>query len=134
MLAQLESFHSVPQLGAVVVPINYRLTADDFAYIISHSGAKVVCAHPDYLEMVDGIRARLPQVTSFVALEGTRAGWLEYEAEIAAASPAFERAVVAETDLLTINYTSGTTARPKGVMITHRNAYMNAVGTLISSQ
>jgi fatty-acyl-CoA synthase len=131
MIAQLESFYAVPQLGAVLVPINYRLTADDFAYIISHSGAKVVCAHPDYLEMVDAIRARIPQVTSFVALEGARDGWLKYEAEIAAASAAFERATVAETDLLTINYTSGTTARPKGVMMTHRNAYMNAVGTLI---
>src|SRR5262245_44255565 len=48
--AQLESFYAVPQLGAVLVPINYRLTADDFAYIIGHSGATVVCAHADYLE------------------------------------------------------------------------------------
>src|SRR5918993_2675551 len=47
--AQLESFYAVPQIGAVVVPINYRLTADDFAYIIGHSGARVVCVHPDYL-------------------------------------------------------------------------------------
>jgi fatty-acyl-CoA synthase len=44
--AQLESFYAVPQLGAVLVPINYRLTAEDFAYIIQHSGARVVCAHP----------------------------------------------------------------------------------------
>src|SRR5262244_1474934 len=42
---QLESFYAVPQLGAVVVPINYRLVADDFVYIINHSGAKIVCAH-----------------------------------------------------------------------------------------
>ena len=54
--AQLESFYAVPQIGAVLVPINYRLTADDFQYIISHSGAKVVCAHPDYLDAVDKIR------------------------------------------------------------------------------
>jgi fatty-acyl-CoA synthase len=131
MVAQLESFYAVPQLGAVVVPVNYRLTADDFAYIVAHSGAKVVCAHPDHLDAVDSIRARIPQVAHFVALEGRREGWLEYEREVAAASPAFERAPVAETDLLTINYTSGTTARPKGVMITHRNAYLNAVGTLV---
>src|SRR4051812_710657 len=85
MIAQLESFYAVPQVGAVVVPINYRLTADDFAYIIGHSGAKVVCAHPDYLEMVDSVRARLPDVAHFVALEGARDGWLEYERELAAA-------------------------------------------------
>src|SRR5206468_12142358 len=50
--AQLESFYAVPQLGAVLVPINYRLTADDFAYIIDHAGASVLCVHSDYLETV----------------------------------------------------------------------------------
>jgi fatty-acyl-CoA synthase len=129
--AQLESFYAVPQLGAVLVPINYRLTADDFAYIIGHSGAKVVCATAEYLEAIDSIRARIPQVASFVALEGARDGWQQYEALIAGSDASFPRADVAETDLLTINYTSGTTARPKGVMITHRNAYLNTVGTLI---
>src|ERR671925_1282036 len=47
--AQLESFYAVPQIGAALVPLNYRLTADDFAYIIMHSGATVVFAHDDYL-------------------------------------------------------------------------------------
>ncbi|PYI74837.1 MAG: o-succinylbenzoate--CoA ligase, partial [Verrucomicrobia bacterium] len=50
--AQLESFYSVPQLGAVLVPLNFRLTADDFLYLINHSGARVVCAHRDYLEPI----------------------------------------------------------------------------------
>src|SRR5215211_6653113 len=58
--AQLESFYAVPQIGAVLVPINYRLTADDFAYIIGHSGATVVCAHSDYLGAVDGIATSCP--------------------------------------------------------------------------
>src|SRR6185369_9098170 len=129
--AQLESFYSVPQIGAVLVPINYRLTADDFAYIIGHSGATVVCAHEDYLEAVDRIRNQVPGVRHFVALEGAAKGWLDYEALLADASTEFVRAQVEEHDLLTINYTSGTTSRPKGVMITHRNAYMNIVGTLL---
>jgi len=128
--AQLESFYAVPQIGAVIVPINYRLTADDFAYIINHCGARIVCAHSDYLEAVDSVRAQLLQVERFVALEGSREGWLDYEEAIAAASPHFTRPVINEGDLLSINYTSGTTARPKGVMITHRNAYINIVGTL----
>ena len=55
--AQLESFYAVPQLGAVVVPLNYRLTADDFAYMINHSGSRVVCVHADYLDTADRIRA-----------------------------------------------------------------------------
>ena len=129
--AQLESFYAVPQIGSVVVPINYRLTPDDFAYIIDHSGAKVVCAHGDYLDAVDGIRAQIPDVTSFIALEGTRDGWLDYERAVTGATPDFLRPPIAEDDLLSINYTSGTTSRPKGVMITHRNAWVNVVGTLV---
>jgi len=129
--AQLESFYAVPQTGAVLVPVNFRLTPDDFAYIINHSGARIVCAHEDYLEAVDGIRAQLPRVKHFVALEGARSEWLEYERLVDAASPRFKPVSISERDLLTINYTSGTTSRPKGVMITHRNAYMNVVGTLL---
>jgi fatty-acyl-CoA synthase len=129
--AQLEAFYAVPQIGAVLVPMNYRLTPEDFVYIINHSGASVVCVDSDYLDAVDSVRDRLPGVRHFVAFEGARDGWLDYEAAIAAASPDFTRADVDERDLLTINYTSGTTARPKGVMITHRNATMNSIGTLL---
>src|SRR5882672_7013772 len=129
--AQLESFYAVPQLGAVLVPINYRLTAGDFAYIIGHSGAKIVCAHSDYLAAVDSIRDQIPDVEHFVALEGSSDGWLDYESALAGATPEFLKPTIDESDLLTINYTSGTTSRPKGVMITHRNAYMNVVGTLV---
>jgi fatty-acyl-CoA synthase len=145
--AQLESFYAVPQIGAVLVPINYRLTPEDFVYIVNHSGATVVCAAAEYLAAVDGVRDRMPEVRHFVAFEGSGAseggaseggaseggagGWIDYEAAIAAASPDFARPEIGERDLLTINYTSGTTARPKGVMITHRNAAMNTIGTLL---
>ncbi len=134
--AQLESFYAVPQIGAILVPINYRLIAEDFAYIIQHSGATVVCVHSDYLQDVERIRGELPEVRHVVALEGLtdslrEAGWLDYETMLANAPETFIRPSIAEDDLLTINYTSGTTSRPKGVMITHRNAYMNVVGTLI---
>ena len=129
--AHLEAYYAVPQIGAVLVPINYRLLPEDFEYIINHSGAKVVCAHDDYLEAVDGIRDKLPGVEHFVALEGSGDGWLDYETTLAANEPDYAPVEIAETDLLTINYTSGTTARPKGVMISHRNAYMNVMGTLV---
>ena len=129
--AQLESFYAVPQIGAVLVPINYRLTADDFVYLVKHSGAKVVCAHSDYLAAIESIRSQLPAVNHYIALEGSHAGWLDYETLVAEAAHDFVRPEIRESDLLTINYTSGTTSRPKGVMITHRNAYMNSVGTLL---
>src|SRR5881392_1707116 len=86
---QLESFYAVPQTGAVLVPINYRLTADDFVYITSHSGAKVLCVHPDYLDVVDGVRDQLKAVEHFVSLgsAGGREGWTEYESTVAASKP-----------------------------------------------
>ncbi|MGH3280319.1 MAG: AMP-binding protein, partial [Trebonia sp.] len=161
--AQLESFYAVPQLGAVLVPMNYRLTADDFVYMVNHSGTTVLCVHSDYLATIDGVRDQMPGVRHFVAFEGSAAnhgaanhgaanhgaanhgaanhgaaaanherdGWLDYEAMIAATAPSFTRPEISERDLLTINYTSGTTSRPKGVMITHRNAAMNVIGTLL---
>ncbi len=143
--AQLESFYAVPQVGGVLVPLNYRLTADDFVYLINHSGSRIVCADRDYLGTIDSIRPRLPHVEHFIALscgvglparEGFRSpqpnsAWLSYEAVLATSPAEFVRPEIRETDLLTINYTSGTTSRPKGVMITHRNAWMNSIGTLI---
>ncbi|TMB79360.1 MAG: long-chain-fatty-acid--CoA ligase [Chloroflexi bacterium] len=130
---QLESFYAVPQIGAVLVPINFRLTAEDFVYITSHSGAKVLCVHPDYVAAVDDVRDQLRGVEHFVVLGKAdgRKGWREYDPEIARAGPSFKRADVKEDDLLSLNYTSGTTAKPKGVMITHRNAWMNVVDTLV---
>jgi fatty-acyl-CoA synthase len=113
------------------VPINYRLTADDFAYLINHSGARVVCADCDYMDAVDRIRPQLREVEQYIALNGEREGWLNYESLLQAFSPRFTAADVRESDLLTINYTRGTSGKPKGVMITHRNAYMNVVGTLV---
>jgi fatty-acyl-CoA synthase len=129
--SHLEAYYAVPQIGAVLVPINYRLTSDDFEYIINHCGAKIVCAHTDYIEAVDGIRDKLTGVEFFVALEGSKDRWIDYESTLGSHLPHFTNADIAETDLLTINYTSGTTARPKGVMITHRNAYVNVIGTLV---
>jgi fatty-acyl-CoA synthase len=129
--AQLESFYAVPQIGGVLVPLNYRLTAEDFVYLINHSGSRIVCSDGDYLRTIDSIRSRIPHVEHFVALTGEGKDWLNYEAVLETSSAEFDRPEIRETDLLTINYTSGTTSRPKGVMITHRNAWMNSVGTLL---
>jgi fatty-acyl-CoA synthase len=131
--SHLEGYYGVPMAGAVIVPINYRLTPNDFTYLISHSGSVVVCAHSDYLDAVDSIRDQLGNVRHFVALEGgaERSGWQDYERLLAVASPNYMKHPVDERALLAINYTSGTTSRQKGVMITHRNAYMNVVGTLV---
>lgn len=127
----LEQFYAVPQIGAVVVPMNYRLTASDFVYLVNHSGCKVLCVHEDFLATIDEVRDQIPGVRHFVALEGDRSHWLDYETLLRESTGAFEPAAIAESDLIAINYTSGTTARQKGVMNTHRNAWMNSIGTLV---
>ena len=125
--SHLEAYYAIPQIGAVLVPINYRLQPNDFEYICS---AKIVCVHPEYIPAIDQIRANLQSVETFVTLEGSGEGWIEYESVLKSYAPTFNAVEINESDLITINYTSGTTARPKGVMITHRNAYINIMGTL----
>ena len=129
--AHLEGFYGVPQVGAVIVPLNFRLLPTDWVYMVNHSGSRVVCVHADFLDLVDKVRHEMPAVEHFVALEGAGHGWLDYEALLAGATRDYGRPEIHENDLLAINYTSGTTSHPKGVMITHRNAWVNAVGTLV---
>ena len=131
----LESFYATSQIGAVLVPLNYRLVAADHQYILNHAGVSVVLVDYEYTDVVEDIRANLATVRDFVvARDGsdtltgaTPDGWLDWETLIAA-EPATPPAAIArdENDLVSINYTSGTTARPKGVMLTHRNCYINA--------
>jgi fatty-acyl-CoA synthase len=129
--AMLEQFYAVPQIGAIVVPLNYRLTGADFRYMIEHCQPAVVCVHQDFIGTLEAMRSELAGVRHFVALSGAAPGWLDYESTLAAAAPQFTPVLINEDDVITINYTSGTTSRPKGVMITHRNAWMNSVGTLV---
>lgn len=101
--------------GRVLVPVNFRLHAHEIAYIVEHSGARVLLLDPELDESLAAVRAEHRFVlgdASDDALFGSTA------------TPATVE--VAEDDLATLNYTSGTTARPKGVMLTHRNLWMNA--------
>lgn len=136
----LEGYYAVPQVGAIIVPINYRLNAADFVYILNHCGAKILCVDASYKEMIDEISDQLTSVEHFVILnqatnnnEIAKLNWLDYEACLKQADENYQQPSIKETDIISINYTSGTTARPKGVMLTHRNAYLNILGTLANS-
>ncbi len=126
----LESFYATSQIGAILVPLNYRLTAEDHQYIIDHAGVTAVLVDEEYTSLVDAIRDRLPKVTHFICASYTSTdipNWIDWNSLIKQqplTTP--ERADRDENDLVSINYTSGTTARPKGVMLTHRNCYINA--------
>ena len=112
--AHLEAYYAVPQIGAVLVPINYRLLGEDFAYIINHSGAKIVCVDRDYVEAIDAIRDKLPDVEHFVALEGSGEGWIDYEASLRAHGPDYAAIDIAENDLLTITTPAARRRGPRG--------------------
>jgi fatty-acyl-CoA synthase len=126
----LESFYATSQIGAILVPLNYRLLAADHEYILNHAGVTVLLADQDYTRVVDQIRPQLRSVRHcVVAQHGATvpAGWMDWETLIAAAADARPpQLALHENDVVSINYTSGTTARPKGVMLTHRNCYLNA--------
>ena len=116
----LISFWGTGRYGRVLVPINFRLNTEEIAYIIEHSGARVLLVDPEQADVVKDI-----DVEHKFILDGTHDAELFGELPAGAAEP-----TVWEPDedaTATINYTSGTTARPKGVQITHRNAWTNAV-------
>ena len=114
----LEAHHGVPYAGAVLVPLNTRLSRQELIHIVGHSGATVLLVTSDLVE-----RAREVATDTGVLLveEGD-----DYEGRLAAATPTVEP-VTDERGLLAINYTSGTTGRPKGVMYHHRGAYLQAL-------
>ena len=119
----LESHYGVPFAGAVLVALNVRLTAADLALIVSHSGAQVLIYDHEYEHVAKAIAAEVGDELRLV-----RAGRRDdqYERLLAAADP-HRAAVNDERAMISINYTSGTTGRPKGVMYHHRGAYLQAL-------
>ena len=111
----LTSFFGVSGYGRVLVPVNFRLGRDEVAYIVEHSGASVLLIDPDLADSLDGVEAE----HTFVLGADTDEAIFGSTAEPVAWEPD-------EDATATINYTSGTTARPKGVQLTHRSLWLNA--------
>lgn len=112
----LVALFGVPAFGRVLVPINFRLNRAEVAYIIEHSGATVLLVDPEYAELV----ADIPIPHRFVLGTAT-------DPELFEQTGTPKLASTDEHATATINYTSGTTARPKGVQMTQRNLWLNAV-------
>jgi fatty-acyl-CoA synthase len=117
----LELHNGVPLRGAVLVPLNIRLTVDELVYIVEHAGARLLVATRELADRAAEVAARAG-VDLLLESDGPDG----YDAALRSAAPA-PVPVTEERGLLAINYTSGTTGRPKGVMYHHRGAYLQAL-------
>ncbi len=117
----MESLFATFKAGAIVVPVNARLHPREYQYIIDHSGARAIIATREFYDGLAGIRAGLPKVERIVGVDGAAPGIEGYDTFLAQGSPDNMDATVASDDLCWLFYTSGTTGRPKGAMVTHEN-------------
>ena len=135
----LVAHFAVPLLGAVLVAVNTRLSPDEIRYILDHSGSKVLVGDSELLARLAPIADELQSVEEIVSIDEigvdvpfTTATWPDFLAR--GSDEPLPWIVDDEERTISINYTSGTTGRPKGVMYTHRGAYLNALGEIIHSR
>jgi fatty-acyl-CoA synthase len=133
----LEAYYGVIEAGAVLLPLNIRLAPQELAYILNDAGARQLFLQSQFLNFVDSFRSKLTSVKGFYSLDAApEASWLSaqgYEALLAEAAP--YRADIMQVDensLAELFYTSGTSADPKGVMLTHRNIYLHALNACLA--
>jgi len=131
----LEAYFGVLEAGCVLLPLNIRLAGPELAYILNDSRAAMLFLEPEFVGLVDSFRKDLHAVRSFHQLDGTpQAEWLsERTYEQMLASPSYRKDIMGfdENSLAEIFYTSGTSAAPKGVMLTHRNIYLHAMNMAV---
>lgn len=129
----VDLLYGLGKIGAILAPLNWRLTARELVYIAADCAPKAILCGPEYADLLDEIRREI-DFPIVIALEGARVdGALSYEACVSAA-PANEPEALPLTgeDIYCILYTSGTTGRPKGAMISHRQVLWNCINTVIS--
>ncbi|MBA2874857.1 long-chain-fatty-acid--CoA ligase [Thermaerobacillus caldiproteolyticus] len=128
-LEMLEGFYGIFQLGAVMVPLNIRLKPDDYLFILNHSESKVLFVDQELYHLIVPIKNQLQTVeTIIVHYKDEDTNEIAYDEWLAQyPTTAFERPDIDENDICSLLYTSGTTGKPKGVMLTHRNNYLHAL-------
>jgi len=127
-----ECFFGLAKIGAIVVPLNWRLAAAELAVIANDAGIRALAYGGEYADTVAALRGRIP-ATDYVALGHVPAGDHDYEALTAAASEAEPEPVGAGDDPLMIMFTSGTTGKPKGAVLSHDNLFYDSCTVALST-
>ncbi|HEV2336158.1 MAG TPA: acyl-CoA synthetase [Stellaceae bacterium] len=135
--ALLEAHYAVPMAGAVLNALNYRLDAREIAFILGHGAAKLLIADREFGPLVREARREFGRDIPLVEIadgdNGPALGGIEYEEFLGEGDPAATWSPPAdEWTAIALNYTSGTTGNPKGVVYHHRGAYLNALGNAIT--
>jgi fatty-acyl-CoA synthase len=129
--ALLEAHYAVPAAGGVLVAVNTRLNSHEIAFILKHSGSKFLFVDAELQPLVEAIDLKGIHV---IRIEDTGAAGDPYEVFLAGGSPhQVESWLKDEEETISINYTSGTTGNPKGVMYSYRGAYLNAIAEVLST-
>ena len=129
--AMLEAHFGVPAAGGILVAINTRLSSDEIGYILGHSGARFLFVDAELEALVKPLDLAAMRVWR---VDDTGSAGDPYEDFLAQGSPGpVESWLEDEEETIAINYTSGTTGRPKGVMYTYRGAYLNAIGEVMET-
>jgi fatty-acyl-CoA synthase len=128
----VECYFALAKIGGVVVPNNFRLTGRELTYQIDQSDSKALIFGEMFREVVDSIRPQLPKVELYICVsERDVEGTIDYEKLVQEGSPEEPLVPVEDDDPAFIMYTAGTTGRPKGAVLTHKNQLMMAVNTSI---
>ncbi len=130
----MELYVALARAGLVAVPINFRLTPPEIAYIVQHSEARGLVVQDDLVDRVEAVRGELAlPADTCIRFDGTapRPGWLDYEALIASAAATPPAVVVRPGDPCALMYTSGTTGRPKGAIRSHEGSTLIALATAL---
>ena len=116
-----ELYYAAFKIGLIPAPVNYRLAPPEMLYLVNFSEARVLFVGAEYFEFVEKNRDQMPFVATLVSFDGPRPGMEDYEALLAQSSSGEPRIEVDENEVALISFTGGTTGRPKGAMLTHRN-------------
>jgi len=139
--ALYECHFGVPMSGATLLTLNTRLDVDTTAYILAHANVKLLLCDPEFVSLIAAVQAELPEPVTVIDVADplftgnvNPIGACDYETFLTLSDPAFEPIWPSdEWDTISLNYTSGTTGRPKGALYSHRATYLNAMSNMTST-